>query len=576
MKKHSTPFFFFDIDFYSRIIYNKVKDLLWRKKMKYVIGIDFGTLSARAVLVNAETGEEIAEKTAVYAHGVMDEKLHTGKALPRDFALQHPTDYLDALRTVTHSVIEGIDPCEVVGLGIDFTSSTVLPIDSQGMPLCYMAEYENEPHAYVKLWKHHGPEKDAERITALANERREEWLSIYGGVVSSEWMMPKILETLRCAPEVYNAAHRFVEAGDWLSLYLTGKETRAASFAGYKMLWNSKTGYPCNEFMTDLDARLSGIIGTKIPERVDIQQSNAGTLNARGAEITGLSEGCVLSLPIIDAHAAMPALNLTRAGDMMMIIGTSSCHIVNSDREVRVEGISGFVKDAVIPGMYTYEAGQTATGDAFDAFVKKFVPTDYVKKAEARNMNIHAYLRELAAPLRPGESGLLALDWFNGNRSILTNFDLSGMILGLNLATKPEQIYRALIEAAVFGTKVIFDQYENNGIPIKRVCAAGGIAMKDEMMMQIYADVLNREIRVVKTAQAAARGDAIYASVAAGVYPSVCEAAERFALPIHKVYTPNAENVKIYAELFREFKALHDYFGKTDGVMVRLKKMRGM
>ena len=543
------------------------------RTLKYVIGIDYGTLSGRTVLVNAETGEEVAEAVLSYAHGVMDETLPCGKKLPSNYALQHPNDYLDVLKQTIREVLQSanVSPHDVVGMGLDFTACTLLPVDDDGEPLCMKQEYASEPHAYVKLWKHHAAQPEADEITALAKARGEAWLPLYGGKISSEWALPKILQILREFPALYEKTDRFMEAADWLSLMLTDTETHSAAFAGYKALWNSETGYPSDDFMTALDIRLHGIVGTKLSEKVCGMDGIAGILSARGASLTGLSEGIPVALPMIDAHAAMPALNITGDGDLMMIVGTSTCHILNSLQCKSVEGICGYVKDGVIPGFYTYEAGQAAVGDSFDWFVKNCVPAFYEKEAREKGTNLHKLLREKASRLTPGESGLLALDWFNGNRSVLVNAELTGMILGLDLQTKPEEIYRALIEATAYGTRVILEQYEQNGIEIKSICAAGGIAQKDEMMMQIYADVLNREIRIAGTAQAGALGSAIYASVAAKVYPTVADAAQKISKPDLKVYKPNVENHQLYSKLYAEYKILHDYFGKGGNrVMERL------
>ncbi|MBQ8213454.1 MAG: ribulokinase, partial [Clostridia bacterium] len=397
------------------------------------------------------------------------------------------------------------------------------------------------------------------------------WLPIYGGKISSEWALPKLLQVLREAPEVYENTDRFIEAADWLSLMLTDTETHSAAFAGYKGLWNAECGYPNDAFMTALDEGLHGVVGTKLSEKVLGMDQIAGHLSVRGASLTGLPVGIPVALPMIDAHAAMPALNITGDGDLMMIVGTSTCHILNSTQGKNVEGICGYVKDGVIPGFYTYEAGQAAVGDIFDWFVKNCVPASYTEEAKEKGINLHKLLRKKASKLKVGESRLLALDWLNGNRSILVNANLTGLILGLTLQTKPEEIYRALIEATAYGTRVIVEQYEQNGIAIKSICAAGGIAQKDEMMMQIYADVLNRELRIAGSTQAGALGSAIYASVAAGIYPDVKSAAEKMSQPDLKVYKPDQQNHKIYSKLYAEYKKLHDYFGKGgNDVMLNL------
>ena len=539
---------------------------------KYVIGIDYGTLSGRCVLVDVKSGDEVAESVLNYPHAVMDERLPNGEILPSSYALQHPEDYLDVLKTTIPDVLKkaNITADDVVGLGIDFTACTILPMDMNGTPLCMKDEYKDERHAYVKLWKHHAAQGEADEINELATKRGEKWLSIYGGKVSCEWALPKILQVLREAPEIYDDTYRFIEAADWLSLILTGEETHSAVFAGYKGLWNAETGYPSNDFMVALDSRLDGIVGTKLSTNVLGMDKTAGKIDARGAQLTGLKVGTPVSLPMIDAHAAMPALNITGDGDLMLILGTSACHILNSKDAKTVEGICGYVKDGVIPGLYTYEAGQAGVGDIFDWFVKNCVPASYTEEAKEKGISIHKLLREKANKLSVGESGLLALDWWNGNRSVLVNSNLTGMLLGMTLGTKPEEIYRALIEATAYGLKVIVEQYENSGISIKSICAAGGIAQKDEMMMQIYADVLGREIRIAGSTQAGALGSAIYAAVASGIYADVKMAAQKLSKNDVKLYKPIKENVKNYRILYKEYKILHDYFGKENLVMEKL------
>ncbi|MBQ9071017.1 MAG: ribulokinase [Clostridia bacterium] len=534
------------------------------KNESFVIGIDFGTLSARAILVNTSTGEEVSTSVFAYPHGVMYSSLPSGKRLRENYALQHPDDYLIALKSVIDGVISesGIDPTRVKGLGIDFTACTLLPIDKVGEALCMRSEFSDEPHAYVKLWKHHGAAREADEINALAIERGETWLDTYGGTVSCEWAFPKIYETLRCAEEVYYAADSFVEAADWLSLLLTGKQTRSATFAGYKWLWNSKTGYPSNDFLKSLDSRLDGIVGTKISENVLGIDKIAGYVDERGSRLSGLPVGCVVAIPMLDAHAAMPALNITGSGELMVILGTSGCHILNSSEEKEVKGICGYVKDGVVPELYTYEAGQAAVGDIFDWFAKNCVPASYEREAAEKNIGIHKLLREKAMLLGCRENGLVALDWWNGNRSVLVNPELKGMIHGFTLLTKPEEIYRALIEATAFGLKVITERYGESGVSVDKICAAGGIAMKDEMMMQIYADVLDREINIAASTQAAALGSAIYASVAAGEYSDVVTAAEKLSKKSVKRYSPIPENVAVYKKLYEKYKKLHDYFAE--------------
>ena len=543
---------------------------------QYVIGLDYGTLSGRCILVDAESGEEIAEAVQDYAHGVMDEVLPDGQKLPPQWALQHPQDYLDVLAATVPQVLKtaGVDPRDVRGMGIDFTACTLMPVDACGKPLCLRPEWEHEKHAYVKLWKHHAAQGQADRINALAHSRGEAWIDGYGGKLSSEFALPKILQTLEEAPKVYQAADRFTEAGEWLSRVLTGRETHSAVFAGYKACWSAEHGYPSNAFFRALDPRLDGIIGGKLSKTVLGVDQTAGTLNAEGARLTGLCEGTPLALTMIDGHAAMPALGVTGERVMMLIVGTSSCQMVNARENRSVAGICGSVRDAVIPGYYTYEAGQAGVGDIFDWFVRSGVPAAYADEAQARGIGIHALLREKAERRRPGESGLLALDWLNGNRSVLVNAGLSGLVLGLTLSSKPEDIYRALIEATAYGLRAIVERYAESGIAIDSIVASGGIARKDAMMMQIYADVLGRPIRIGGTAQAGALGSAMYAAVAGGLYPDIRAASEKMVKPDFRVYTPDPENHKRYTELYAEYKKLHDYFGTENPVMERLSGMK--
>lgn len=524
------------------------------------IGIDFGTLSARAVALDLNTGKEVACGECAYPHAVMDRQLPNGTALPPQYALQHPKDYTIALSSVIAQVLETVKKEDVAALGIDFTTSTVLPVDEEGTPLCYQEKFINNPHAYAKLWKHHGPILQAQKFDRVAKQRKEPWLSNCGDTVSSEWLFPKILETLEEAPDVFAATHRFYEAADWLCMRLTGNEVHNPCMAGLKSCWDRELGYPTREYFRAVDGRLENVVGTKVSSVVNRVDEIAGKLTAEGAKQTGLLEGTVVAMPLGDCHAAMPALNVTKPGQAMLVIGTSGVILANTEEKKVVPGICALTDGGVIPGVCTMEAGQAGLGDCFDWFVKQFGLD-------------HKTLTEKASKLRPGEKPLIALDWWNGNRSILKNDNLSSMILGMNLQTRPEEIYRAMIEATAYGLRVITENYEAHGVSVGDICVAGGIAMKNPMLMQIYADVLGRTLTVGGSAQAGARGSAIHAAVAAGICPSIQEAAEKYALPTTAVYTPITENVAVYDKLFAEYKRLHDYFGKENPVMDCLHDM---
>lgn len=542
---------------------------------KYSIGIDFGTLSGRALLVDLATGKECATAVYEYPHGVMADTFLDGRRLPPDYALQHPRDYIEVLEHTIPAILHegGASADEIAGIGIDFTACTVLPTTEDGTPLCFEERFCDEPQAYVKLWKHHAAQAYADKMTALCEGTP--LLARYGGKVSSEYIFPKIAETAEEAPAVYDAAARFVEAGEWIIWYMTGKECHSAGMAGFKGMWSDADGYPSDEILTALSPRLHGIIGTKIVGEIGYAGECAGTLMESFAKTVGLCAGIPVSVPCIDAHAALPATGITEAGPMLLILGTSACHIFMSDKEAPVPGICGIVKGGLLKDYYCYEAGQSCFGDHFDWFVTNCVPASYTEEAKSRGVNIHKLLREKAGALKIGESGLVALDFFNGNRSVLMDSELSGVIVGLTLATKCEEIYRALLEAVAFGTRTILDNFETHGIPVGNLLAAGGIAEKDPLLMQILADVTNREIRISGSAQAGALGSAIFGALAGGVFATASDAARAMAKVSDTLYTPSPDAVKAYDALYAEYLTLHDHFGRGgNDVMKRLRAIK--
>ncbi len=541
----------------------------------YSMGIDFGTLSARAVLIDIETGAEMASSVCEYAHGVMAERLEDGTELPPDYALQHPGDYLEALYYVTGDCIEkaGVDATDIIGVGVDFTSSTILPVTEDGTPLCFLEAYKNNPHAYVKLWKHHAAQKEADEINALAKETGASWLKRYGGSISCEWMFPKVLQILREDAALYEKTFRFIEAGDWIVWQLTGKETHSVCTTGFKAIWDEESGYPDGAFLKRLDPRLETVVGDKIADEVIKLSGPAGTVSEGAAQRTGLREGTPVMPAFIDAHAALPAQGVTKPGGLLLIIGTSTCHILLSDTERAIPGISGYVKDGIVDGLYAYEAGQACVGDSFDWFVKNCVPKKYYDEAEKQGVNMHAFLRSKAEGLAPGAGGILALDWWNGNRTPYGDENLSGLIVGLTLRTKPEEIYRALIEATAFGTKQIIEIYENSGIEIREIYAAGGIAEKDALLMQIYADVTGRKIRLSGTGQACALGSAVLGAANKKGHGSLHAAAAKMKCVSDIVYKPNAAYTEKYDVIYEKYKELSRLFAENE-IMEHLKVHR--
>ncbi len=549
---------------------------------KYSIGIDFGTESGRAVLVDVATGEEVATAVHYYKDGVIDEALPgTDIRLPPDFALQNPADYIETLKETIPATLRevGVKAEDVVGLGTDFTACTMMPIDKDGTPLCLREEWRDNPHAWVHIWKHHAAQPEANKLNEIARQREEEFLDRYGGKISSEWLFPKIWQILDEAPQIYEAADRFIEGADWIVLQLTGEEKRNSCTAGYKAIWEKGTGYPSNDFFAALDPRLRNVVDEKLSRDIYPLGGRAGGLTREMAELTSLKEGTAVSIGNVDAHVSVPAVTVTEPGRMVMIMGTSICHMVLGTEKKIVEGMCGVVEDGIIPAYFGYEAGQSCVGDHFAWFVDHAVPFEYYEEAKARGLDLHQLLEEKAAKLKPGESGLLALDWWNGNRSILVDVDLTGMLLGATLATRAEEIYRALIEATAYGTNIIIKTFEKSGVAVNELVACGGLPERNKLLMQIYSDVTGREIKVGASAQAGALGSAMFGAVAAGAaaggYDDIFEAAAHMAHLKEEVYKPIPENQAVYAQLYAEYERLYDYFGRGENdVMKVLKRIK--
>jgi L-ribulokinase len=550
---------------------------------KYAIGVDFGTESGRALLVDVATGEEVATAIHAYSNGVIDEKLPgTDVRLEPDWALQDPNDYLEVFKRAVPMVLKqsAVDPADVIGVGVDFTACTMLPVKADGTPLCMLPEYRNQPHAWVKLWKHHAAQPEANKINATASRLNEPWLERYGGKISSEWFFSKTLQILDEAPEIYAVADRLLEATDWVVWQLTGQEKRNSCTAGYKAMWSKREGYPPNSFFAALDPRLEDVIDTKMSRTIYSIGECAGGLTEQAAQWTGLKPGIAVAIANVDAHVAVPAATVTEAGRMVMIMGTSTCHMVLGTEEHVVPGICGYVEDGIIPGMFGYEAGQSCVGDHFAWFVENCVPGAYEREAASRGINIHQLLEEKAAKLKPGENGLVALDWWNGNRSVLVDVDLTGLLLGMTLATKSEEIYRALIEATAYGTRKIIETLNENGVPVTELIATGGLPDNNHLMMQIYSDVTGMQLRVAAAKQTPALGSAMFGAVAAGKfaggYDSIFDASKKMAqLRPDEIYRPDPKAKRIYDRIYAEYIILHDMFGRsTDSVMKRLKQLK--
>lgn len=552
------------------------------QEKRYAIGMDFGTLSARAVMVNVENGQETAVSVVGYQDAVIEDVLpDTEVKLPKGYALQNPHNYQEALESLLRDILHKsrIAASQVIGIGVDTTASTMLPVDRDYIPLCCHERYKRNPHSWIKLWKHHGAQKQADRFNETASRLHMGFISRCGGKVSAEWMYPKIMEVLDEAPEIYQATYRFMELGDWIIYLLTGRDKRNSTMAFVHAQWDETDGFPPPYFFRELDPRLENLIEEKIGTRVYSSFERAGGLTKKMADRTGLLKRTAVSVANSDGPIAIPGLGIGQEGIGALILGTSSVFMLLSHRDVMVQGSMGTVKNGWIPGFYGHIFGQSAVGDVFEWFMDNLVPYRYFKEAEAEDLSIFDIMNRKIQHMEPGESGILALDWLNGNRSILQNTDLTGVLVGISLSTAPEDIYRAFVEATAFGMKKIVHSIEEEKIPLREIYACGGLTRKSPTIMQIFADVLGISIRVAASSQTIALGSAMLGAVAAGKkqggYDSIVEAAGRMSRLKEGYFEPDMEKHKIYNTLYEKYQQLHDYFGVTHReLMEALRKKR--
>ncbi|NYD67165.1 L-ribulokinase [Agromyces atrinae] len=545
---------------------------------QYTIGVDYGTLSGRAVVVRVSDGAELASSVYDYPHAVMDTTLTAGgrnTPLPPDWALQVPQDYVDVLKHAVPEAVQkaGIDPSQVIGIGTDFTACTMVPTIADGTPLNELPEFADRPHAYVKLWKHHSAQPHADRINELAHERGEAWINRYGGLISSEWEFAKGLQLLEDDRELYDRMDHWVEAADWIIWQLSGRYVRNACTAGYKGIYQDGQ-YPSHDFLAALNPDFASFADDKVAHEIGELGAAAGTLTAEAAAWTGLPEGIAVAVGNVDAHVTAPAAQATQPGQMVAIMGTSTCHVMNHDHLAEVPGMCGVVDGGIVAGLYGYEAGQSGVGDIFAWYVKNQVPARYFEAADDAGTSIHQHLTNLAFEEPVGAHGLVALDWHSGNRSVLVDHELSGVIVGETLTTRTEEIYRALLESTAFGTRVIVETFAEAGVPVTEFIVAGGL-LKNPQLMQCYSDVLRLPISTIASEQGPALGSAIHAAVAAGAYPDIRHAADAMGKLDRAVYTPNEEAALAYDRLFAEYSLLHDYFGRgANDAMKRLRALK--
>lgn len=548
---------------------------------RYTIGLDFGTLSVRAELVSMSDGREEAACIFEYPHAVMEHTLPDGTPLPDKFALQHPQDYIDGLTYTVRGVLEksGVRPEQIVGIGMDVTSASILPVFKDKTPLCLTEAFSAEPHAYIKLWKHHAGEEEAAEIDRIGRALGEPWVQMYGGKVSAEWATPKVLETLHKAPAVYETADYFLEVMDWLVWILTDSLSTSTSAAGYKALHHHEYGFPSEAFFKALDPRMEHFIRDKYDLPVLRAGGRAGLLTAEMAQVLGLKAGTPVSVPAIDAHCSILGGGVDDPNEMMIVMGTSSCHLLLTEGTISVPGMQGVVKDGILPDYYGSEAGQSCVGDLFAWYMERMVPASYAQEAKEAGISVHELMCRKLKGYRAGASGLIALDWMGGVRSPLMDFDLSGLILGLNLKTRPEDIYLCLIEATAFGTRAIIDSYENAGVPINRIVLGGGIPRKNPFLVQVYADVLGRPMELAASDQACALGAAILGAAAAGKeasgYADVHEAIRALAGQKLQTVQPDPAQTKAYDQLYATYLELMDHFGRGGSdLMKRMLHLR--
>jgi L-ribulokinase len=530
------------------------------------VGVDFGTESGRVLVLDLDTGSELATHVVAYEHGVIDRTLAgTGEALPGDWALQHPADWTDVIeRGIPAALAEaGVEPGRVRGLGVDFTSCTVLPALADGRPLCLTPAWEQRRHAWPKLWKHHAAQRVADRLTEVAAQRSEPFLQRYGGRISSEWYFPKLIEVWEEDREVYEACDVFLEATDWIVWWLTGQLVRQSTTAGYKAMWSPTEGLPSGAYF---EAAYPGFAAPaeKLGTVFAPLGTRAGAVRGELAARLGLRDDVAVAVGNVDSFVSVPGAGVERPRTFVMVIGTSICDMVVDAEEVRLPGITGVARDGILPGLYGYEAGQAAVGDMLAWFVRTIgADADF------------AALERQASAVGPGASGLVALDWFNGNRTILADADLTGSIVGLTLQSSAADIYRALLESIAFGNRRIMDNFTEHGLGLDRIVACGGIAERSPLTMQIIADVSGREVDVPASREVPARGAALFAAVAAGAFADIGAAVQATRPPVARTYVPDRGATDVYDRVYPIFGALHDLLGRSRPELLHeLKRIR--
>ena len=537
----------------------------------YTIGLDYGSLSCRGVLVSTSDGAIVAEDEFAYPHAVIDLELPDGTPLPSQWALQNPDDFHQALYNIIPNLLKAsqVPFSQVIAIGIDSTASTVIPVTEGLVPLCELPAFRSHPHAWPKMWKHHAAAREAAEITEAAIAQKLPVVRKSGGAIGCESLIPKVLQIFHEDAETFKNTASFFELCDWIVSLLAGREVRSTSLLTCKSTWTPQNGYPKGQPFDAITPKLAFHDG--VHPIIAAPGEPVGTLHPSMAQSLGLSQNTVITAGQMDGYAALPGNGVADEGTLMMMIGTSTADMILGREWKDIPGICAAMEDANLPHFTNYAAGQACVGDMFKWVIDNCVPENYTQEARRRGISIHAYLSELAAASTPGETGLVALDWWNGNKSCLNDSRLSGLIVGMTLATRPEHIYRALIEASAFGARKIIDNFKEHGIPVHEIVACGGIALKNPFLMQIYADVFGMEIRTTTCTQTAALGAAIFAAAADGHrsgHHDVFSAIRAMGAKNTISYRPVIGNSPKYDIIYRKYLELHDFFGKSHALFM--------
>lgn len=541
----------------------------------YTIGIDFGKNGCRALLVDTTDGSEVACSSVEYNNGIMINNFFNGVPLPENWAIADPQDYIDVVAEAVNEIVENVQASEIMGLGIAFSSCCVMPVKADGTPLCALPEFKNNPHAYIKVTRHRSAVKQAEKIGKLAKQYNEPWVATGKNEDSNEWMLPKVLEIIDEAPQIYEAADFFMEATDWLVWQLTGNPVRNAFSASFKAQIDDKGDGPSTEFLRAVNPMLENFYKTKLNIPVASPITRAGGLTRSMASLLGLKPGTAVAVGGVDVLTCLPALDMCEEGGLVGILGETSTFITISKKEVILNGIARGVKGSIIPEYYTYKSNLKCVGDNYAWFLNNFVPPEYHVGAKAEGRNLHSFIAQKMMRLAPGENGIIAINWHKGSYAPIEDKKLSTVYVGMDKSTRVEHLYRAIIEGMAFDTRYVIEEYTSKDIDIDCFYGVGTIAERNPFISQLYADILGIPVRVAGTSKSPALGAAIVASAISGVYESINEAAHNMGVLKNVVYFPNITAVSIYDEMYQEYKKVREYFSvKQSSIMHNLKDIK--